>query len=197
MENLEYLNREIIEPLAKCIGLRLDKIVYSDFGSQEELTTDNDGVDIISYQAILKFESEKRIYFSWNSVSVWDHYTISVSEKTFIEKDPDQVYEVKSKFTRFLVGKQLTGFGIFGYQKNQWTETHENGKKIVKTFFNQPHLIVLDIEGMLLGFANFYREENFVPKLPMGDDVWVIYSEDHINNYIEIFGFEELYKYSK
>jgi len=88
----------------------------------------------------------------------------------------------------------LRRFEVYGYRENVVTSTETaTGRTTKETYQNEPHLLILHFDNeRLLGVANFYLEDDFVPKYPMGDDVWIIFGKSYIDNYIETLSLELL-----
>ena len=95
-----------------------------------------------------------------------------------------------------IIGKKLVGFEIYGYLENTVTTTElDTGRSKLDTYYNEPHLIILKFDNeQSLAIANFCSEKNFVPRLPIGDDVWIIFGMNYINSFIKTLSLDRLDK---
>jgi hypothetical protein len=186
------LNNYIIEPVKKCLDKTLASYRYYDIGKEDELTTNNSGVDIIAHQLELQFEGNDPLFISWATISGWHQYSLCVSENSFCS-DVDTYTKTDDNWTE-VVGKRLKGFDVYGYKENVITTTvTATGKKTKDIYHYEPHLLVLHFENdKVLGIANFYFDKNFEPSLPMGDDVWIIFNWNYLDTYIKILSLESL-----
>ncbi|GAB2947799.1 hypothetical protein GCM10027048_10980 [Hymenobacter coalescens] len=164
----------------------LTEVYYHDMHPLDILTS-NGATDIIAQQVELVFEGRVTVYISWDTVPGWMQYSLSVSCESFcteVERfAPDSVYWQRC------LGQPLEAFEVFGLSKETWTEYGTHGTK-QETFYNEPHLVVLNFGGHRIGVANWCAENNFVPHLPYGDDVWILFDEREIETHIKALGFD-------
>jgi hypothetical protein len=81
-----------------------------------------------------------------------------------------------------------------GLSENEVTSTYTDGKQTKEYFYNEPHADVLNFENeCTLGIGNLYLENDFIPKLPMGDDIWVIFGVKNLRACIDNLSLETLY----
>lgn len=189
--NLKTYILDIIEGL---IGHKLINNFYYDVCSEDQLTTNNNGIDIISNQLMLVFETKNPIFISWATINNWFQYSLCVSEKTFCEGV--EKFTKKDKNWDGILGNTLIGFDVYGYKKNtiKTTETI-SGKSKTGTYSNAPHLLTLKFSNdKLLGIANFYKSDNFIPTHPMGDDIWIIFNWENIKVCIDALNLDKLEK---
>lgn len=169
------LRIHILEKVDVLLSQRLVNYMYYDVCSQEHLSTNNNGIDIISHQLRLDFTCNT-IYISWQSVEKWMTYSLVVSENSFCEGA--EVFTKADGNWDKIIGQQIIDYSIYGYQDN-----------------SEPHLLILEFENsQLLGIANFYFEENFIPTIPEGDDVWIIFGIKNLKICIESLQLEKLEK---
>lgn len=190
MTEVSNLSKYVVEPIRKNLDKRLDAYRYYDVCNEDELTTNNQGVDIISHQLELKFEGNAPIFISWASIEGWFRYSLCVSEMSFCN-DVATFVKNDSKWTE-IVGERLRNFEVYGYKENVITSTETaNGRTSRVSCHNEPHLLILQFYNeKLLGLGNFYLEDDFVPKYPMGDDVWIIFGRSYIERYIDTLSLE-------
>jgi hypothetical protein len=189
-----YLNlkRYILDPISKNLGNRLENYAYYDICKEDELATNSTGIDIVSHQMELKFRNVTPIFFSYSTVNTWMQYSLCISDKPFVKGV--HKFSKKDKNWECIIGKSLVDFQVYGY--TEWTfkstET-KSGKTTEETYFQEPHLLVLKFENMkVLGIGNFYLENDFIPKVSFGDDIWIIFDWKNINNCIENLALEKL-----
>ncbi|GEM_PF-3137458 len=156
-----------INPL---IGKKIIGYIYYDVTTEEILTTNNNGIDIIAHQIELSFNNGNTIFFSWTKIDNWSTYSLAVSNETFCKQV--ETFTTDSKYWRKIIDNTLNKFKIYGYSKN-----------------NEPHMILLVFNnGEKLGVANFFQEKDFIPKFAIGDDIWIIFGENNIENCINKLG---------
>jgi hypothetical protein len=175
------------------LGKRLQTYRYHDVSKQDELTTNDNGIDIISHQLELQFKGNKPIFISWATVEGWRQYSLCVSEASFCTGA--EIFSKKDSNWSAILGSRFEDFEIYGYKENTTTTTdYSTGRSWDNVYYDQPHLIILRFEnGNMLGIANFYFEENFEPELPMGDDVWIILNQPRIDACSSKLSLELLY----
>ena len=189
---ISNLTKYIVEPVRKNLDRKLETYCYYDVCNEGELTTNKKGVDIISHQLELKFEESAPIFISWATIDGWFQYSLCASETSFC--NGVETFTKKDGNWTDIVGKRLRRFEVYGYQENVITSTDTaTGRTTKETYHNEPHLLIFHFDNdRLLGIANFYLENNFVPKYPMGDDVWIIFGKTYIDNYIQTLSLELL-----
>ncbi|UOG73568.1 hypothetical protein MTX78_15720 [Hymenobacter tibetensis] len=185
----QALRQHISHPLNQVLGLRLEKVVYHDVFPVECLTTNNNGTDILSHQLELIFADGATIYLSWINVAGWMTYSLGIARESFCT-DTER-YTPSSVYWQHCIGQPLTSFEVYGHQEETWTEQGPEGKK-EDTFYNEPHLVILHFASHQVGVANWYAEDNFVPQLPIGDDVWILFNPQEIAEHIKALGFDKL-----
>lgn len=188
------LKVRILDKLNENIGHRLKNYVYYDICSEDQLTTNNNGIDIVSHQLELEFESINPIFISWDTFEDWHQYSLSISEKTFC--NGAEKYTKIDKNWESILGRKLVDFQVYGYKENVISTTEMiSGKSKSNTYYNEPHLLVLEFDNeKVLGIANFYLEDNFVPRLPMGDDIWIIFDRENLKCCIDNLNLDKLDK---
>ncbi len=186
------LAKYIVEPVRKILGKKLETYFYYDSFKEDDLMTNKMGVDIISHQLELKFEGSAPIFISWETIDGWFQYSLCVSEIPFC-KGVEKYTKYDSNWED-IVGKALKRFEIYGYKEHVITSTEKSTRRTRKeTYYNEPHLLIFHFENeKLLGFSNFYLEEDFEPNFPMGDDVWIIFEKNRIDGYIDKLSLEIL-----
>ena len=186
------LKNYIVNPIKGSLDKKLEGYRYYDVCKEEGLTTNNNGVDIISHQLELKFESKKPIFISWATIDNWFQYSLCVSEISFC--DGVETFVKHDDNWKSIVGTKLKSFKVYGYSENVITSTEtKTGKTTLDTYYLEPHLLILEFENdKVLGIANFYLDNDFEPKLPMGDDIWIIFGSDYVNSYIKSLSLERL-----
>lgn len=192
LTNISNLNEYILEPVSRNLDRKLETYRYYDVCSAYSLTTNEKGVDIISHQLEMKFEGNAPIFISWATIDGWFQYSLCVSETSFCN-GVETYIKTDDNWTGIL-GQRLKSFEVYGYSENVVTSTETaTGRTNIETFCNEPHLLILHFDNKkLLGLANFYLENDFVPKLPMGDDIWIIFGKTNIDSYIETLSLEQL-----
>ncbi|OWP64529.1 hypothetical protein CDA63_03940 [Hymenobacter amundsenii] len=187
MDNLEsYFHA----PLAQVLGKNLQACFYHDVFDQKFLTTNGKGVDIVAHQIELLFDDNQTIFISWANIDGWHQYSLSVSNKSFCVHA--ERYSANPAFWQHYIGASFSRYEIYGYATNQ-IDTHDSHGLFVQSnyYFNEPHLILLYFDNVVVGVANFYLEENFIPRLPMGDDVWILFDPMSIQLCIKKLGLEK------
>ena len=186
------LKKYIVDPLNRCLNAKLENFCYHDIFDSDNLTTNYQGVDIISHQLELKFESHNPIFISWATIDGWHQYSLCVSDMSFC-KGVESFTKQDNKWKN-IIGTKLKNFQVYGYTENVITSIENNSKKTTtEIYHSEPHLLTLEFEnGNLLGIANFYSEDDFKPKLPMGDDIWIIFGLNYINEYVKNLSLEML-----
>ncbi|WP_044001501.1 hypothetical protein [Hymenobacter swuensis] len=168
----QLLIEHIFQPLNNVVSQRLAACFYHDVVGIEDLTTNEQGIDIIAQQVELVFEDEQSVFVGWNRVKGWPSYTLSASADTFCVTS--ERFIANNNFWQHLSGKQLIGFDVFGFPDTR------------------PHLLLLHFEGMKVAIANCYLEFDFIPKDPSGDDVWVLSTSTSIQQYIKKLDLKKL-----
>ena len=186
------LKNYIVDPIKSCLDRKLESYRYYDVCKEDELTTNNNGVDIISHQLELKFENNNPIFISWATIDNWFQYSLCLSQTSFC--NGVETFAKQDNNWNKIVGTKLKSFKVYGYPENVITSTETNtGKKIIETYYLEPHLLTLKFESdEVLGIANFYLENDFEPKLPMGDDIWIIFGLNYINSFIKSLSLKNL-----
>lgn len=192
LTKVSNLTKYIVEPVRKNLDKKLESYRYYDVCKEDDLTTNEKGVDIISHQLELKFEGNAPIYISWATIDGWFQYSLCVSETSFC--NGVETFTKNDNNWTDIVGKALRRFEVYGYKENVITSTETaTGRTSKDTYLNEPHLLILHFDNeRLLGLANFYLENDFVPKYPMGDDVWIIFGNSYIDSYIKTLSLEPL-----
>ncbi|MEI6949840.1 hypothetical protein V9K67_21820 [Paraflavisolibacter sp. H34] len=186
------LKKHIIDPFARNMGQKLQSYRYHDICGEDQLLTNNQGIDVISHQLELQFEGNAPIFISWATIDGWHQFSLSISENSFC--DGVEIFTPQKDQWEQLIGKRLQGLQVFGYRENEIT-TIECGtnKQTTDLYYNEPHLLVLEFENNLpLGIANFYLADDFKPKLPMGDDIWILFRREDIVQFAEKLFLERL-----
>lgn len=187
------LKKYIIDPIKMGLDKKLESYRYYDVCKEDELITNKNGIDIISHQLELKFESTDPIFISWDTIDDWFQYSLCVSAASF--GNGVEAFVKQDDNWKNIVETKLKNFQVYGYIENVITYTEINtGKVTIKTYHFEPHLLVLEFESNnFLGIANFYLEDDFKPKLSMGDDVWIIFGWDYLNKFIKSLSLERLF----
>ena len=187
------LKNYIVDPIKKSLDKKLESYRYYNICKEDELTTNNNGVDIISHQLELKFKSNNPIFISWATINDWFQYSLCVSETSFC--NGVETFVKQDNNWKNIVGTKLKSFQVYGYPENIITSTETNsGKTTIEAYYLEPHLLILEFESEdVVGVANFYLEDYFEPKLAMGDDIWIIFGLDYINSFIKSLSLEKLY----
>ena len=186
------LKNYIVDPIKSRLDKKLESYRYYDVCKEDELTTNNNSVDIISHQLELKFENSDTIFISWATIDDWFQYSLCVSETSFCTGV--ETFVKQDNNWNKIVGTKLRSFKVYGYPENVITSTETNtGKKTIETYYLEPHLLTFEFESdEVLGVANFYLENDFEPKLPMGDDIWIIFGLKYISSFIKSLSLERL-----
>lgn len=190
----EYSNlvKFITEPLQKNLDRKLESYYYYDVCKEDQLMTNKEGIDIISHQLELKFEGNSPVFISWDTIKGWFQFSLCVSAtpfcngvEAFLKKDNDWAD---------LVGKRFIDFEVYGYKENTITSTETaTGRTTNETFYNEPHLLILHFENEReLGLANFHLETDFIPRFPTGDDLWIIFGRQIVDEFIGVLSLEKL-----
>ena len=190
------LDKYVIAPLTHFIGKKAERIYYTDIGDLSDVLTDGKGIDIIAYQVILAFEDHNSLCVSWTGqVRGWEQYAISASVESYVmpEVDISNTFAVESKYWETIIGKRLTGFSVYGFKEYRVVSTScKTGESTEIVYHNQPHLIVFDFEDRQVAMANFYLRIDFEPKMPIGDDIWIIFDANGRNRFIKELRLEKL-----
>ena len=189
------LQRFILDPLLDNVGQKFRDYRYYDTYQESDLTTNNNGIDIISHQLELSFENNAPIYISWSTIDGWYQYSLCVSGTSFCQGT--ESYIKQDKYWEAIIGKRLTDFKVYGYKEYLSTEIDKDSGKTVSSevFYNEPHLIELEFGSeKVLGVGNFYLENDFLPKYAVGDDIWIIHNKENLNSFISDLGFDKLDK---
>lgn len=186
------ITKYIIEPVIKNLGRELESYCYHDICGENQLTTNKSGVDIISSQLELKFKGNTPIFISWATIDGWHQFSLCVSDISFC--NGVETFPKRDENWRALVGNKFKSFEIYGYNRNEITLTETATGRITKEiYYNEPHLLILYFNNeKILGVGNFYLENDFIPKYPMGDDIWIIFDKTYINNYIKALSLDLL-----
>lgn len=198
MSDNKNLHKYVIKPITQFIGKKAERIYYTDIGDSSGMTTDGKGIDIIAHQVIMEFEDTNSLCVTWTGqVRGWEQYAISASIASYVSPDARilNTFAVKSKYWETIIGKRLTGFSVYGYKEYTAVSVScETGESTEMVYHNQPHLIIFNFEDSQVTIANFYLAEDFEPKFPIGDDIWIIFDANRRNEFIEKLELEELYK---
>ena len=184
------LKLHILDQISDKIGRKLENNAYYDVGGEDELTTNNKGIDIIAHQLELVFENCRPIFISWSTISNWMQYSLCISEKSFCG-DVEQ-FTKKDKNWESVIGCRLVDFKVFGFKEHTVTSTSPSEIKR-ETYLDEPHLLVLEFDNKrVLGIANFYMENDFIPRLPIGDDIWIAFEKSDIDEFIDHLNLDKL-----
>lgn len=184
--------RFLADPVEKNLDRKLESYCYYDICKEDQLTTNKKGIDIISHQLELKFEGIPPIYISWETIEGWSQFSLCVSGTSFC--NGEEIFTKQDNNWAGIIGKRLKGFDVFGYKENTiaLTET-ATGRMTSETFYNEPHLLILHFEDeRLLGLANFHLETDFIPRFPTGDDLWIIFGRQFVDEFIGVLSLEKL-----
>jgi hypothetical protein len=169
------LKTRIIDILKTYIGTQMIAFLYHDVTPKEQLTTNRNGIDIIAHQLELKFIGKTSLFISWENIANWQTYSLAVSIKSFCSQS--EIFMKNDGNWECVVGQKLKRFDIYGYKTKNY----------------EPHLLVLEFSsGNKLGIANFYFEEDFIPKYSNGDDVWIIFGDNNLDTCIKVLNLENL-----
>lgn len=189
--NSELLEKHIHQTLRQVLGHRLTECFYHDVFGQDLLTTNNKGIDIIAQQLELVFENNESIFISWDTVDGWHQYSLSISDTSFCKNS--EVYVANPSFWQYHIGAIFSSYEVYGYVENKITTYDALGIPIdTANYYNEPHLVILYFNNIAVAIANFYLEGDFVPMLPMGDDVWILFDPISIQLCIKKLGLEKL-----
>ena len=196
MSEDKNLDQYVIKPITQFIGKKAERIYYTDIGGPSDMTTDGKGIDIIAHQVILKFEDSNSLCVAWTGqVRGWEQYAISASVESYVIPDAGSLntFAVKSKYWETIMGKRLTGFSVYGYKEYIAVSVScETGTSTETIYYDQPHLIIFDFEDSQVTVANFYLANDFKPKFPIGDDIWIIFDANRRDEFIEKLELEKL-----
>ncbi|NVO84346.1 hypothetical protein [Hymenobacter terrestris] len=162
----------LLRPVASVVRQRLAAYFYHDVFGIEALTTNEQGIDIIAQQVELQFENGQTVFIGWNGVKGWFHYTLCASATSFCLAS--EKFAPETAYWQQLVGRQLTGFDVFGFPDTR------------------PHLLLLNFEGLELAIANCHLEFDFIPEDPTGDDVWILLNSETIQSFIKKLDLKKL-----
>lgn len=170
------LRKHLIDVLNPYIGAQLIGFVYHDVTGKEELYTNNNGIDIIAQQLELRFADKEPLFISWATLEGWSCYSLAASNSSFCTQS--ETFTPDNDTWENVVGQTLKRFDIYGYKA-------EN---------SEPHLVTLAFSsGNTLGIANFYFEEDFIPRNSMGDNIWIVFGANNIDRCIRALELEHLY----
>ncbi|MCY0993090.1 hypothetical protein OV203_38470 [Nannocystis sp. ILAH1] len=188
---LATLQRHVIEPLQAAIGCPLSAAHYHDLTDATALTTDRQGTDIIGQQLELEFCGGPTLCLSWYGVPGWQTYSLAVARTSFCTA-AERFVPPGDCWPRYL-GRVLTGFRIFGYPRAEVSRTNlGTGHQTTDVYCYEPHLLLLNFDGVWMGVANWHAEDDFIPRQPIGDDIWVLFDAGQISRAIAELGLEAL-----
>ena len=75
------LKKYIVDPISRILDKKLEGFRYYDVSKEDQLTTNNDGIDIVSHQLELKFDGNDPLFISWATIDNWFQYSLCISEK--------------------------------------------------------------------------------------------------------------------
>ncbi|SDX40373.1 hypothetical protein [Hymenobacter psychrophilus] len=187
----ELLEKCIHQPLRQFLGHSLKECFYHDVFGQDLLTTNNKGIDIIAQQLELIFDNNESIFISWDTIDGWHQYSLSISNKAFCKNT--ERYLANSSFWQYYIGSAFSGYEVYGYVENKIITYNALNIPInTACYYNEPHLVLLYFDNITVAIANFCLEDDFVPTLPMGDDVWILFDPISIQLCIKKLGLEKL-----
>ncbi|SHL13909.1 hypothetical protein [Hymenobacter psychrotolerans] len=187
MATSSTLEQYITAPLKLALGQTLTGVFYHDVAEKQWLTTNFQGTDIIAQQVELIFGSGLRLYCGWDTVKEWSQYSLCVSQQSFCLEAI--VFTASPDYWQQRIGKPLTSYSVYGYKESTW---HTAGGSVERVHLNEPHLIVLHFDSSLVAVANYTAEEDFHPRFPFGDDVWILFEQVEIEEHIQRLGFDKL-----
>lgn len=185
----DLLKKHITSVLDKLVGRQLSAYFFYE-AEPDYLSTNHGEIDIVGFQIELVFDAIESVFISWDTVKGWHQYTIGLSKTSFFTFA--QKFRPHELLWQKYIGSELTCYEVYGYPVNTITTIHGYGKKTFDTYHNEPHMLVLYFNKSVLGVANFYAEKDFIPRLPMGDDVWILYTESAIQSCIKKLGLEKI-----
>jgi hypothetical protein len=189
----QRIKRRFLNPWENVQNCRLLNVTYTDSARYELLADNNDGIHIISHEAKLSFSNKRSLYISWDWEKNWEQYVLSFSKKTFFHDYPEKFSMSQNDFWMRLINQECIDLTIWGYREYKVTETPNSPFKPEKKhiYSNQPHIVRIKFENdQNVFFANFYYEEDFAPKIPVGDDLWVIFDKNIADEFIDKFKFD-------
>jgi hypothetical protein len=194
-EIFSNLIKYIVEPIQRNLSKKLEDYCYYDVTDQTFLSTNNKDVDIIGHQLELKFEGNPPVFISWATIKGWTQYSLCVAEKSFCN-DRVEIFVREHKNWTQLVGRKLIAFEVYGRAGNEMVKKEFNSRPPSEMRSpDEPHLLVLHFENdEILGVANFHSEDDFIPKHSVGDDVWIIFGRERIDEFVSAFDFDLLNK---
>ncbi|RPD47733.1 hypothetical protein DNI29_09825 [Hymenobacter sediminis] len=188
--SLGLLKKHLTSSLDEIMGSNLSDYFFYEY-EPDYVLSDSKEIDIIGFQLELIFDNQKSIYISWDSVKGWHQYTLSVSTKSFVVLNDK--FRYNEHIWQQYIGTELIKYEVYGYKTNIITTTCSISYiTSCDVYREEPHMIVLHFANSILGIANSYEEKDFIPKLPMGDDIWIIYTVTAIQLFIEKLGLEKL-----
>lgn len=178
------IQKHILDKIDRLVGQSLLNYTYYDVYPEDQLTTNNNGIDIIAHQLKLDFTNNS-IFVSWSTIDNWSQYSLCVAETSFCENA--EIFKKTDKNWNNIIGQELISYEVYGYKENVIESVEINSNKTTKNkFLNEPHLLVMKFTNdILLGIANFYQSDNFIPTLPMGDDIWIIFGNQNLKTCID------------
>jgi hypothetical protein len=187
------LIKHIINPIKTIKGKKVEKVIYHDVFEKNSLEESKDGIHIIAQQIEFVIEEHKKLYVSWNNVDGWEQYTIDCSLKSYVNES--EHYEMSDhEYWKDIIGSRITDFNIYGYKEYKQESLSTDGSVIeVNTYKYEPHLIQLLFDNQkIISIANFCKEQNFVPKIPMGDDIWIFFNPNQTEKSIKQLKLDKL-----
>ena len=153
------------EPTQKVLGHCLKDVIYTDPGGADFLCEKETGIQTMGGQVELQFDNDNSLYISWENIRGWEQYSLGCSSSTFWNEELPRWSVAKSKWWEEFVGKRLIKVESWGYQDAA----------------QEQHLVKLIWENsQAIAIANWKEEQDFLPRFPFGDDVWIIFSESDI-----------------
>lgn len=186
---ISLLEKHVTSVLDELVGRQLTAYFFYE-SEPDYLSISHGEIDIVGFQIELVFDAIESVFISWDTVKGWHQYTVGLSKKSFFPFA--QKFRPNELIWQRYIGIVLTHYEVYGYLEHIITVTQSYGLKTFDTYHNEPHMLVLHFNDSVLGVANFYAEKDFIPRLPMGDDVWVMYTESAIRLCIEKLGLEKL-----
>jgi len=152
------------------LGRSLQGVKYADPSLSSIWQNFDPNIDIVGLHVEIQFEGEldDPLFLHWGSSESTIQYILMA--KRGRDYTPDSmkldVNVNSSAIWRQVVGHSLASLSLYGVQKLEW------GTELL---YNQPFAALLEFEnGRGIGLANSYAERDFRPRIPYGDDIWIM-----------------------
>lgn len=181
----DLLQKHLTSTLDKCLGKTLVHVKYEDVFEKEQLDSDPDqDIHITAMGVYLIFSSEVEAFFQWDRIQGWEQYSLVCRSQSPVQYEGYHVYDMSThRNWGQYINKRIISYEIWGYEEFRiGTEKYQNQPVLVRLLFE---------DEISISLANFWGVD-FQPMWPTGDDIWILFNENKVEEYLKHYAFDKL-----